>query len=419
MPSFSKAWVISGIIILATVTASAGQTPSRFVSSRGQQLVSGQGSPLLLKGINLGNWLVPEGYMFKFKNTNSPRLISTMLNQLVGEEEASRFWKTYRANYITREDISFIKQAGFNSVRVPFSYRLLVTEGGSPRFAGEGYQLLDNVVAWCRSEQLYVILDMHAAPGGQTGDNIDDGWGYPYLFESPEAQALTVNLWRRLAARYRNEPTVIGYDLLNEPIAHYFDIASLNPRLEALYRRIVAGIRTVDRNHLIFLGGAQWDTNFKVFGPPFDSRVVYTFHKYWMEVNQAAIQDYVDFRNEHGVPVWMGESGENTDAWIRSFRMLLEQNNIGWCFWPYKKLDATSSVVSINPPADWNTIVGFAEGPRSTFEEVRTHRPSPAQARKILNDYLARIRFANCRINDKYLAALGLREKRAPGRKGK
>ncbi len=223
------------------------------------------------------------------------------------------------------EDIRFIKQSGFNSVRVPFSYRLFVSDATPAKLEGEGYRLLDEVVAWCRKENLYVILDMHGAPGGQTGDNIDDSWGYPFLFESAESQDLTVNIWRKLAARYRNEPTVIGFDLLNEPIAHYFDTARLNPKLEPLYRRIVAAIREVDRNHVIFLGGAQWDTNFKVFGPPFDSKLVYTFHKYWMEVNQGAIQEYLDFRDKHNVPVWMGESGENTDEWIGSFRTLLER----------------------------------------------------------------------------------------------
>jgi aryl-phospho-beta-D-glucosidase BglC (GH1 family) len=268
---------------------------------------------------------------------------------------------------------------------------------------------LDQVVGWCKQANLYVILDMHAAPGGQTGDNIDDSWGYPFLFENPESQDLTINIWRKLAARYRNEPTVIGYDLLNEPIAHYFDGSKLNPRLEPLYRRIVAGIRQVDRNHVIFLGGAQWDTNFKVFGPPFDAKLVYTFHKYWMDVNQGAIQEYLDFRDKYNVPVWMGESGENTDEWITSFRTLLDKNNIGWCFWPYKRMDATSCAVSINSPAEWDAIIGFAEGPRNSYEEVRKHRPPKEKVQKALGDYLERVKFANCRINQGYLKALGLK----------
>jgi endoglucanase len=406
---FGKRQTLSWIILLLTLAASASSYgQARFVTTRGQELIDKNGKPLLLKGINLGNWLLPEGYMFKFKTANSPRLIQTVINELVGEDEGRRFWKAYQQNYITREDIRFIKRSGFNSVRVPFSYRLFVTEAMPAKLEGEGYRLLDDVVAWCRQENLYVILDMHAAPGGQTGDNIDDSWGYPFLFESAESQDLIVNIWRKLAARYRNEPTVIGFDLLNEPIAHYFDAAKLNPKLEPLYRRIVAAIRTVNRNHVIFLGGAQWNTNFKVFGPPFDSKLVYTFHKYWMDVNQEAIQEYVDFRDKNNVPVWMGESGENTDEWIGSFRTLLERNNIGWCFWPYKKLDATSCIASINPPEDWDAIVDFANGPRSTFEEVRKHRPAKEIAQRALSNYLERIKFANCRVNPGYLKALGV-----------
>ena len=332
-----------------------------------------------------------------------------MINELVCEEAGRRFWKTYDQNYITTDDIRFIKQSGFNAVRVPFNYRLFVSDSSPTKLEGEGYRLLDDVVAWCRKENLYVILDMHAAPGGQTGDNIDDSWGYPFLYESAESQDLIVNIWRKIAARYRDETTVIGFDLLNEPIAHYFDAANLNPKLEPLYRKIVAGIREVNKNQLIFLGGAQWDTNFKVFGPPFDAKLVYTFHKYWMEVNKGAIQEYLDFRDKYDVPVWMGESGENTDEWISSFRTLLEANKIGWCFWPYKRLEATSCVVSINSPAEWDTIAGFAEGPRTTFEEVRKRRPPQEKVQKALSDYLEQIKFANCRINQGYLKALGLK----------
>ncbi len=396
-------------IFLLIFTTSIASGQKRFVTTRGKEIVAPDGKPLLLKGINLGNWLLPEGYMFKFKSTNSPRLIQAAINELVGEDEARQFWKTYRDNYITREDIHFIKQSGFNSVRVPFSYRLFVSDGTTARLEGPGYELLDRVVDWCRREGLYVILDMHAAPGGQTGDNIDDSFGYPFLFESSESQELTVSLWRKIAARYRNEPSVIGYDLLNEPIAHYFDTALLNPKLEPFYRKVVSGIRQVDRNHIIFLGGARWDTNFRVFGPPFDRKLTYTFHKYWMTVNQEAIQEYLSFRDKYNVPIWMGESGENTDEWIDSFRKLLEAENVGWCFWPYKKLDATSCIMSINPPRDWVAIVGFVEGPRTTFEEVRKHRPPKEQVQKALSDYLELVKFANCRINQGYLKALGLR----------
>ncbi|HEV8134336.1 MAG TPA: cellulase family glycosylhydrolase, partial [Pyrinomonadaceae bacterium] len=240
--------VFLAIVLLALSLPFTSLGQSRFVMRRGKQFISPDGKPLLLRGINLGNWLLPEGYMFKFKTANSPRMIQSVVNELIGEDEARRFWKAFRENYITREDIRFIKQSGFNSVRIPFSYRLFVSESDQQKLEGPGYKLLDQVVNWCKQEGLTVVLDMHGAPGGQTGDNIDDSWGYPFLFESAESQQLTVDIWRKIAAVYSNEPTVIGYDLLNEPIAHYFDTASLNPKLEPLYRKIVAGIREVDKN---------------------------------------------------------------------------------------------------------------------------------------------------------------------------
>jgi hypothetical protein len=401
---------VTAVAIVATDPAAlvAAPPPPAFVTTRGREFIGPDGQPLLLRGINLGNWLLPEGYMFKFKTAASPRLIHTLINQLVGEDEARRFWTTYRNRYITSADIAFIKKSGFNSVRVPFSYRLFVSEADPARLEGPGYQLLDRLVGWCRDAGLFVILDMHAAPGGQTGDNIDDSWGFPFLYDNPESQALTIRIWQKIAAKYRDEPAVAGYDLLNEPIAHYFDTASLNGKLEPLYRKIVAGIREIDRNHVIFLGGARWDTDFSVFGPPFDDKLAYTFHKYWMDVKPEAIREYVDFSRKHNVPVWMGESGENTDGWIASFRTLLEQNGIGWCFWPYKKLDATSSAVSINMPPGWDAIMAFAERPRVLFQEVRETRPAKDTIATALAGYLRNIEFSNCRVNSSYLKALGL-----------
>ena len=384
------------------------QAQRKFVSTRGKALIAPNGQPLFLKGINLGNWLLPEGYMFGFKAANSPRLIHAVINQLIGEDEAGRFWKSYRQNYITAEDIQFIRKAGFNSIRVPFNYRLFVTNDDPRRLDGIGYELLDRVVNWAKREELYVVLDMHAAPGGQTGDNIDDSWGYPFLFDSAESQELTVRIWRKIAAHYANEPTILGYDLLNEPIPPFFNTPELNPKLEPLYRKMVSAVREVDKNHIIFLGGAQWDTNFKVFGPPFDDKLAYTFHKYWMEVKQEAIQEYLDFGNQYSVPIWLGESGENTDEWIASFRTLLERNGVGWCFWTYKRLNANACVASIKKPANWDAIVTFADRPRTTFADIRNARPPKEKAQNALSDYLEQMKFRNCMINASYLEALGL-----------
>jgi aryl-phospho-beta-D-glucosidase BglC (GH1 family) len=369
-----------------------------------------EGKQLFLKGINLGNWLVPEGYMFKFKNATSPKMIQEVVSELIGPDDAAKFWKEFQDNYITRQDIEFIKNAGLNSIRIPFDYRVLLQSENPLVFNTRGFELLDRVISWCKELNVWVILDMHCAPGGQTGDNIDNSFGYPWLFENKESQELTAQIWQKIAEKYANEEIVIGYDFLNEPIAHYFDAEKLNPRLEPLYKMITEAVRKVDKNHLIFLGGAQWDTNFKPFGAPFDSKLVYNFHKYWSDTTQSVIQDYVDFSNKYDVPLWMSESGENKDEWIMSFRSLLERNNISWAFWPYKKMDAPSCLVTFKRPEFYDTIIKYAEKPRASYEELRKERPSQEEVRKALAGFLENCKFENCTLNAGYLKALGLKE---------
>jgi endoglucanase len=199
---------------------------------------------------------------------------------------------------------------------------------------------------------------------------------------------------------------VLGYDLLNEPLPNGYE--ALNPRLEPLYRRLVAAVREVDPNHLIFLGGARWDTDFSVFGSPFDPNLAYTFHKYWNETDDASIRSFLDFRERHGVPIWLGESGENEDGWIAACIRLLERHGIGWCFWPYKKLESTRGVVSVARPTFWDEVAAYAEKRGADFEENAKIRPPIAHARQALAGLLENGRLARARVNEGYLRALGL-----------
>jgi len=393
-------------IFAGLLSAGLAAAANRFVHTDGKHIVAPNGEKLLLRGINLGNWLVPEGYMFHFdKGPASYREISALFTDLIGPDEAARFWKQYRDAYIAEADIHFIHDAGFNCVRIPFHAKLIDD--------GTAFPLLDRVIAWCRERRLWVILDMHCAPGGQTGTNIDDSWGYPWLFESEEEQQLAAGFWRSIAERYADEPTVLGYDLLNEPIPP--PVAQLNPRLEPVYRKITEAIRQVDKNHAVILGGAQWDSNFDVFGPPFDRNAIYTFHKYWTAPTKEVIQPYLDFRERYQAPIWMGESGENQDSWIAQFRTMLETNDVGWTFWPYKKMDATSSPVSFVRPVHWDEIVSYAALPGGTgaAEEKMKKRPPAEHARAALADLLEKIKLEKCRVNEGYLKALGMR---APAR---
>ncbi len=383
----------------------------KFITTKGKEIIGTDGKPFLIRGTNLGNWLVPEGYMFKFNNASSARIINESFMQLIGPDATHVFWKKFLENYITAADIHYLKTTGMNSIRIPFNYRLFTNEdymGGEG--AARGFALLDKVIGWCKKENLYVLLDMHCAPGGQTGDNIDDGFGYPFLYENKESRQLTIDIWRSIASRYKNEPIVIGYDLLNEPIPHFADTAKFNPMLEPLYKEITKAIRAVDKNHLIFFGGAQWDSNFRVFGQPFDSKAVYTFHKYWTDTTVAVIQDYIDFRDKYNVPIYCGETGENTDAWVMGFKNTLEKNNIGWHYWPYKKLDNTKGFMSFTVPQFYEQIIKFADTPRFSFDDNRKARPANSEEIKAaFEGFLQNCKFENCTPNKGYINALGLK----------
>lgn len=397
------------ILTLLSLTTFYAQE-NKFVSVKGKEIIDADGKTLLLRGINLGNWLNPEGYMFRFKNVNSFRLIDNTIKELIGADEARIFWQTFRDNYITKDDIHFIKSIGLNHIRVPFNFKLFLVEDYPHIWLQEGFNRLDDIIKWCKEENLYIVLDMHAAPGGQTGDNIDDSWGYPFLLEDENAQQTTISLWNKLADRYKDETILIGYDLLNEPIPHYMtNKEELNKLLEPLYKKITTAIRQVDNNHIIFIGGAQWNTNFSVFDKPFDPKLVYTFHKYWMPPVQEQIQEYVDFSDKYNVPIWLGESGENENAWIDSFRILLEKNNIGWCFWPYKKMDSDRGMVKFPKTAEWAEIIKYAETPKSDFEEIRNAKPSRETIQKAFSDLIENIKFKNCIINGGYIKALGVK----------
>jgi endoglucanase len=395
---------LAAVLLLIFGNGAGLAASADFIHADGKRLVDSHGDTFAVKGINLGNWLYPEAYMFQLKRRIlAPTKIIEAFDRLVGPEQGERFWTEFRDVYVAKEDIDFLKVAGFNTVRVPMSWRLFVEEGndGATRFEGPGWALIDRLVDWCRNAGLRVILDMHSAPGGQTGHTYDDGTGYPLLFYVPQYRQLTFALWQKLAARYRDEPTVLGYDLLNEPISPFNDMSYLNPRLDLFYRDLVAAIRRIDPNHAVLLGGAQWDTNFGVFGRPFDANAIYTFHKFWFDPNRAAVQEYINYSNQWNVPVIMGETGEYNDDWNAKARKVQEQIGIGWIFWTYKNLESTAAVTTIRKPAGWDFVADAASSENAPL-------PPLQQTQSILDAYLQAAKFKNVQINAGYLRSLGM-----------
>ena len=387
------------------------RTKSRFVHVEGVNLIQPNGERLFIQGTNLGNWLNPEGYMFGFSKTNSAWMIDLLFKEAIGPDGTANFWKQFKDNYITQADIKFIAQQGANTIRLPFNYKLFTDEdymGLSSQ--QDGFQRIDQLISWCRQAGLYLILDMHDCPGSQTGDNIDDGYGYPWLFESEQSQQLFCDIWQRIAKRYAKEPVILGYELMNEPIAHYFENKDeLNARLEPLYKRTVRAIRQVDRNHVILLGGARWNSDFFMFNDwTFDNNIMYTCHRYGGEATAEAINDYISFRDKTQLPMYMGEIGHNTNEWQADFVKVMKQANIGYTFWPYKKLDG-SCMMGIQRPELWDSVVvKYSETDRTTYKNLREARPNQQLFRQQLDEFIRNCRFERCHKQEEYIRSLGM-----------
>lgn len=405
--------VAAALLALMCCCSPAGRNRD-FIRVEGTGLVDGEGNEFEIRGTNLGHWLNPEGYIFKFGNrANSAHLIDEALCQAVGEEFTDSFWRRFVENYITEEDIRYIASTGATTVRLPFHYKLLTDEPYlGMTSAEEGFRIIDRVVGWCRKAGLRIILDMHDCPGGQTGNNIDDSYGYPWLFESEEAQVKYMDIWCRIARRYADEPAILGYDLMNEPIAHYFENRdSLNRCLEPLLKRTTEAIRRYDRNHIVIYAGAQWNTRFEGVYTDYDadSNLIYSCHIYKCPPTSGSLAGFVRFRDISKRPMYMGETGENTDEWVADFRKALDDAGIGWTFWTYKRLDTTRSFVSVPLPAEWQTLVDFTDADRTTYAAIRENRPDMAVVRQAMEEYLENCRFENCTKNAGYISALGLK----------
>ncbi|MDE3131433.1 MAG: cellulase family glycosylhydrolase [Acidobacteriota bacterium] len=366
-----------------------------FVRAHEGHLVDGAGRRTMLRGVGLGSWLLPEGYMFRFfpPAPQSPREIEAFVTALVGEEHASEFWCGFQEHWTSERDIAAIAAADMNHVRLPINARVVMDDRG--RLIDHGIGLVDRLIEWCRRHGLWVILDLHGAPGGQTGTNIDDSPnGEPELFTDRRYREQTVRLWRLLASRYRDDTTVAGYDLLNEPLPepHWREHSGA---LADLYRELTAAIRAVDPNHLLIYEGTQWATNWDIFTEVWDDNSALSFHKYWSPPDRGSIAAFLTRRDALGLPIYMGEGGEHGLGWLQTAFQLYDDYDISWNFWPWKKIDTYSSPCSVASPAGWIEILDYARG-----------GPHPPDALATLDALLEGMKLENCVYRPEVIAAL-------------
>lgn len=367
-----------------------------YLKTKGKIIVDSDDQEIVLRGFGLGGWLVQEGYQLHIPGFGSPSSIRKLIVDLIGQDNADQFYQRYINNYVTEQDIQTIASWGFNSIRLPFNYRLLTPEDQPGVYLEEGFLIIDRLLEWCEKNKLYLILDMHCAPGGQSKDNIADADGIEArLWTEPANQDRTVEIWRKIAERYATEEWIGGYDLLNEPV---LPSGYSNSDLRALYLRITQSIREVDTNHIIFIEGNWYATDFNRLTPPFDVNMVYSFHKYWNENSQAAIQNYLNIRNQTNCPLWLGETGENSNTWFYDCVQLMERNNIGWNWWTHKKIETTTSPYSGPISVHYQRVLDYWNG--------QTPKPTVEYATAALFQMADNLRLEQCEFRPDVLDAL-------------
>ncbi len=379
-----------------------------WLEVRGSEIVNAHsGKRVILRAVGLGGWLIQEGYMLNPGGCDGcPGTQWQMKLQYLNEgktiEEVEAFYQQWRDNFITEADIDFIADQGFNCVRLPMHYELFLTsEQRAVRnavitdlFSGhddykaalqnwldneslfvddnlEGFRKIDQLIDWCRGNGIYVILDMHAAPGGQgTDSNIADIFHDNNLWLEPVFQDVLNELWLAISNRYKSEPRIAMYEFVNEPN----NVPGGGQAIRSLTQRLLTTVRNNGDNHMIGLGGNGWGNNYDWMEPSNFSPnwgLVYTAHRYWIDPADDSIPngnpnqinrliDLTNFRSTHNVPVWIGETGENTNDWLAQNIDKLENAGVGWCHWTFKRHDFQENAALMRIGGNYPTDGAFA-----------------------------------------------------------
>jgi endoglucanase len=372
-----------------------------FLKASGPVIVNEKGEKVILRGMGLGGWMLQEGYMLRVGNIGQQYRIKAKIEELIGREKTEDFYEGWLANHTRKIDIDSMAAWGFNSVRLPMHYHLYTPsvdeepEPGKNTWLSKGFTLTDSLLSWCKANRLYLILDLHVTPGGQGNDLpiSDRDPARPSLWESEANRQKMIALWKKLAERYAGEPWIGGYDIINEPNWGFEDpndrrgtAEKKNEPLRKLMMDITTAIRSVDQRHIIIIEGNGFGNNYRGILPAWDNNMVLSFHKYGNYNNEKAIRSFLDLREKYNMPLWMGESGENSNTWYTEAIHLVETHDIGWSWWPLKKIGGNNPLEIPLTPA-YQKLLDYWNG--------KGARPSEKEADNALQELLTNSRLEN------------------------
>lgn len=348
----------------------------RFLSVTGNRLTDAAGRTVVLRGYNIGGWMNMENFLTGYPATES--LQRKALLKALGLERYDLFFSRFMQAFFSEDDARFLASLGMNHVRIPMNYRHFEDDMRPFEMKEAGLRLLDTAVAACERAGIYAILDLHALPGSQNQHwHSDNPTHWAHFWTHKHFQDRVVKIWETLADRYKGNATVAGYNIMNEPGDHTGEV------IKPFYDRAVAAVRAIDPDHVIFLDGNRYATEFTAFeGFDLYPNTVYSAHDYKMpgmayggpypgvtrgvHVDRAHVEETflkrTEFMRKTGTPIWIGEFGpvftNDPERDQSKYRLLADQLDIynahgaSWSIWAYKDV-GREGVVAAAPDSPW------------------------------------------------------------------
>ena len=354
------------LLVLWSITSSSQKKNTVMNSNQsrlrvsGDKIVNEKGNIVYLRGFGLGGMLHMENFINGYPaNEDAMR---EGLKKVLGEKKYKLYFDTFLKSYFTEPDATYIQSLGLNLVRIPINYHLFEDDMNPGVIKEEAFIYLDSVIEMCARHQIYTIIDLHALPGAQNQHwHSDNPTHVASFWMHKEFQDRVVRLWEVIAKRYKNQPWIAGYDLINEPA---------DPSGEEVfpyYKRLRDAINKIDADHILFLEGDKYAVDFSKFTEIWDN-VVYTNHDYAgpgfvsgeeypgytrgrYYDKDTLEKDFLkksEFMFSHHVPVWVGEFGPVYTGDARKdemrYQVLKDQlayynkYKVSWCIWLYKDM---------------------------------------------------------------------------------
>lgn len=359
-----------------------------FLHTSNGQIVDDSGTPIRLRGYNIGGWLNLEDYYNGFPGAGYT--LQHTMTRILGKERSTAFFEGMLDSFFSEADAAFMASQGANFLRLPFNFRHFEDDERPFEYLEAGFHRLDQAIEWCGKHGLYVLLDMHAVQGWQNPDwHSDNANMWIGLYHNQHFLQRYASLWRVIAARYANNPTVAGYDLMNEPMT-VMEYEAYEPSaydfdgLNTAHRLAAQAIRQVDRRHMLFVEGDQFAVQYGGLDLEFDNNLVVSIHNYIPPTDAPGpYPGLVDgvywdgariaqaFENHSGVqraramnlPVHVGEFGPQhslagrwADDRIRAFADQLAAYEAGgahWTMWNFKDTGLRRGVVRVAPESEY------------------------------------------------------------------